>query len=119
MLGGIYGGVFTATEGAAIGVLLTAVGLRSRELDLRRTARRAAGHRRNVWRDFRHLPRCRHAERCTGAYADAGARRRPYRRPCLPPLACWRLRLIFYIVLGGVMDELSMLLLTLPSSSRR
>ena len=32
----------------------------------------------------------------------------------LPPLAVLALVLLFYIVLGGVMDELSMLLLTLP-----
>jgi len=35
-------------------------------------------------------------------------------RLALPPLAILALVLLFYIVLGGVIDEMSMLLLTLP-----
>jgi C4-dicarboxylate transporter DctM subunit len=115
VFGGIYGGVFTATEAAAVGALLTlAAGVAAGGL-------RWAGFKRallatmqttaaifmifvgadmlNAVLALSQLPA--ELARWVGTL-DA------------PPLAVIAAILLFYIVLGGVMDELSMLLLTLP-----
>ncbi len=115
VLGGIYGGVFTATEAAAIGVLLTAVaGAMRRELTwsglgaaLLATAETSGA----IFVIFLG------ADMLNGALAlsQMPARAAAFVSTLpLPPLAILALVLIFYIVLGGVMDELSMLVLTLP-----
>ncbi len=115
VLGGIYGGVFTATEAAAVGVVLTGLaGVLRRHLSWRglRNALLATAETSGViFMIFLG------ADMLNGALALT-------RMPALAaeligalplaPLAVLALVLLFYLVLGGVMDELSMLLLTLP-----
>jgi tripartite ATP-independent transporter DctM subunit len=115
VLGGIYGGVFTATEAAAIGVVLTAgVGIARGALSLAglRSALLATAEMSGViFMIFLG------ADMLNGALAlsQMPARAAEFVGALpLPPLAVLALVLVFYIVLGGVMDELSMLLLTLP-----
>ncbi len=115
VLGGIYGGVFTATEGAAIGVALTGiVGVLRGELSaarLRVALLATAETSGIIFMIFLG------ADMLNGALALT---QMPARAAELigalpwPPLAILAMVLLFYVVLGGVMDELSMLLLTLP-----
>jgi C4-dicarboxylate transporter DctM subunit len=114
-LGGIYGGFFTATEGAAVGTLaMLAVGLLQRQLDrhgfitsLLNTAETAAmiflillGA--EVFNAF--LASTQMPEQLASLISDSG----------LPPYGVIAGLLIIYILLGAVMDELAMMLLTLP-----
>jgi C4-dicarboxylate transporter, DctM subunit len=115
VLGGIYGGVFTATEAAAIGVVLAAVvGAVRRQLTLAGVKSALLGTAEvsgvifmiflgadmlNGALALTQMPAC--AAEFVGALP-------------LPPLAILALVLLGYIALGSVMDELSMLLLTLP-----
>jgi tripartite ATP-independent transporter DctM subunit len=115
VLGGIYGGVFTATEGAAIGVGLTGiVGLLRRELSaagLRAALLGAAETSGVIFMIFLGADMLNATLALTQmpARAAEAIAALPW-----PPLVVLALVLLFYIVLGGVMDELSMLLLTLP-----
>jgi tripartite ATP-independent transporter DctM subunit len=115
VLGGIYGGVFTATEGAAIGVALTGLaGVLRRELTAAglRTALLATAETSGViFMIFLGADMLNGALALTQfpAHAAEAIGALPW-----PPLLVLALVLLFYIVLGGVMDELSMLLLTLP-----
>jgi TRAP-type C4-dicarboxylate transport system permease large subunit len=114
VLGGIYGGVFTATEAAAIGVLLTAVaGAMRRELTWGglRAALLATAETSAPFSSSSSAPMLNGALALSQMPARAAAF---VSTLPLPPLAILALVLIFYIVLGGVMDELSMLVLTLP-----
>ncbi len=115
VLGGIYGGVFTATEAASVGVLLTAaIGLASRQLTLARagTALLLTAQTTGVifmifiGADMLNAALALSQMPAQIAHAIAGAE--------VPPVLILAAILGFYIVLGGVMDELSMLLLTLP-----
>ena len=115
VFGGIYGGVFTAIEGAAIGALLTllagvlrgALGWAAIRDALLSTAATTA----MIFMIFVG------ADMLNGALALT---QMPARVAELvaqsqwPPLLVVGAILLFYLVLGGVMDELSMLLLTLP-----
>jgi TRAP-type C4-dicarboxylate transport system permease large subunit len=115
VFGGIYGGVFTAVEGAAVGVLLTlAAGVARGELGwraLREALLSTASATAMIFMIFVG------ADMLNGALALT---QMPARladlvtRLDVPPLLVVAAILVFYIVLGGVMDELSMLLLTLP-----
>ncbi len=115
VLGGIYGGVFTATEAAAVGVLLTAVaGFAARQLTLSRVVRALLATAQTtgaIFMIFVGADMLNSALALTQmpAYAaDLVA------HADMAPLAIVVAVLVFYIVLGGVMDEMSMLLLTLP-----
>ena len=115
VVGGIYGGVFTPTEGAAVGVVMVLLlGLATRMLgiagiaqSLRQTAQTTAmifivllgAEMFNAFLAISELP-------VLLAEAVGGA--------ALPPHAVLAALLLFYILLGSVMDELAMLLLTLP-----
>jgi C4-dicarboxylate transporter, DctM subunit len=115
VVGGIYGGVFTPTEGAAVGaVSMLVVGLARRSLslpDLRtsliQTAETTAliflillgAEVFNAFLAFTQLP-----SEAAAAIAQSG----------LPPYAVLATMLAIYLVLGAVMDELAMILLTLP-----
>ena len=115
VFGGIYGGKFTPTEGASVGAAATFVAaLIKREI---------------TWQKFKH---------CFYATAEASAMifmiflgadlmnaalaltQVPGQLASvvqgwgLPPLAVVGAILLFYVVLGAVMDELSMILLTIP-----
>ena len=115
VLGGIYGGVFTPTEGAAVGAIaMLLVGLAQRSLDLRgilaslrQTAETSAmifiillGS--EVFDAFLALSRL--PETAAEIVGRSG----------LPPYAIMLSLMLFYILLGAVMDELAMILLTLP-----
>jgi C4-dicarboxylate transporter, DctM subunit len=115
VFGGIYGGKFTPTEGAAVGAAATFLA--------------ALAKREMTWRGF---------VRCFTATAEASAMifmiflgadlmnaalaltQVPAQLAGvvqgwgLPPLAVVGAILLFYVVLGAVMDELSMILLTIP-----
>jgi tripartite ATP-independent transporter DctM subunit len=115
VLGGIYGGVFTATEAAAVGVLLTAgAGFAARALTIRGAAQALLATAQTtgaIFMIFIGADMLNAALALTQMPAQlaaliAGAE--------VAPLAVVVAVLLFYIALGGVMDELSMLLLTLP-----
>jgi C4-dicarboxylate transporter DctM subunit len=115
VVGGIYGGVFTPTEGAAFGAMaMLLVGLLQRALDwrgiissLKQTAETTGmifiillGS--EVFNAF--LARSQMPAQAAEWVATLG----------LPPYVIMVCLLALYIVLGAVMDELAMLLLTLP-----
>jgi tripartite ATP-independent transporter DctM subunit len=115
VIGGIYGGIFTPTEGAAVGsVAMLAIGVARRSLtaddfltSLIQTAETTAmiflillgAEVFNAFLAFTQLPL-----QAAEAIAASG----------LPPYAVLGILLAFYILLGAVMDELAMILLTLP-----
>jgi C4-dicarboxylate transporter, DctM subunit len=115
VFGGIYGGIFSPTEGAAIGAILTlAAGMARRELGRRSLARALVATAEtsamvfmiflgadmmNAALALTEMP-ARVADWVTGL--------------AVPPLAIVGAVLLLYVLLGCVMDELSMLLLTIP-----
>jgi C4-dicarboxylate transporter, DctM subunit len=115
VVGGIYGGIFTPTEGASVGVLsMLAVGLWQRSLSfaaikesLIQTAETSAmifiillgSEVFNAFLALTQLP-------TTAAELVGGMGLSPY--------AIMAMLLVFYVFLGAVMDELAMILLTLP-----
>ncbi len=115
VVGGIYGGVFTPTEGASVGcVAMLIVGMAQRTLGweeikaaIIQTAETSAmifvillgAEVFNAFLALSQLP-----ELAARVVAESG----------LPPYGVILCLLIFYIILGGVMDELAMILLTLP-----
>lgn len=115
VVGGIYGGVFTPTEGAGVGavsmIVIAAVqrtlGWKEFRGALLQTAETSAmifiivlGSQ--VFEAF--LGRSQLPEKAAEFVAGFG----------LPPLGIIAVLMIFYILLGAVMDELAMILLTLP-----
>jgi TRAP-type C4-dicarboxylate transport system permease large subunit len=115
VVGGIYGGIFTPTEGAAVGaVAMLLIGLLQRTLGLRdvlvaiRQTAETSGMifiillGAEVFGAFLALSRLP----ATAAEAIGGLGLSPY--------VVLVSMLAFYILLGAVMDELAMLLLTLP-----
>jgi tripartite ATP-independent transporter DctM subunit len=115
VFGGIYGGLFTPTEGAAVGAAATFVA--------------ALAKREITWAKFKH---CFYATAQASAMifmiflgadlmnAALALTQVPGQLAAvvnswgLPPLAVVGAILLFYVVLGAVMDELSMILLTIP-----
>jgi C4-dicarboxylate transporter, DctM subunit len=115
VLGGIYGGVFTATEAAAVGVLATALaGFAAGQLTIRRSGRALLATAQTTGAIFMifigadMLNAALALTQMPAQVADLIA------HADLSPVAVVVAVLLFYIVLGGVMDEMSMLLLTLP-----
>lgn len=116
VFGGIYGGVFTATEGAAIGNILTfAITLVRREMTksrfvacIRTTAQTSGmiflifigADMINVALALSQLP---------AQLADMVAHLQ------ISPVVVMAGIMIFYVILGCVMDEMSMILLTVPT----
>ena len=115
VVGGIYGGIFTPTEGAAAGTIaMLAVGLVQRSLgweeiveSVKQTAETSGmiflillgSEVFNAFLALTHLP--------DNAAAWVGALG-------LQPYVIMIALMVFYILLGAVMDELAMMLLTLP-----
>jgi tripartite ATP-independent transporter DctM subunit len=115
VFGGIYGGVFTPTEGAAVGAVSTFVaGLALRELDLagiKRAFLQTAETSGMIFMIFVGADMLNSAlalSQLPAALAQTVA------GLGLPPLVIIAGILLFYIALGCVMDELSMILLTIP-----
>ncbi|MGE0851577.1 MAG: TRAP transporter large permease [Hyphomicrobiaceae bacterium] len=115
VIGGIYGGVFTPTEGAAFGAIAMLVvgvaqgtlGLRGILESLKQTAETSAmifiillGS--EVFDAFLALSKL--PEMAADIVGHSG----------LPPYVIMISLMLFYILLGAVMDELAMILLTLP-----
>ncbi len=115
VVGGIYGGIFTPTEGAAVGATATLgvaltqgrMGLRALRASLIQTAETSAmifaillGA--DVFNAFLALSRL--PDTMAQAIVASG----------LQPYAVVTALMLFYILLGAVMDELAMILLTLP-----
>jgi C4-dicarboxylate transporter DctM subunit len=115
VFGGIYGGLFSPTEGAAIGALLTYVmGLIRGELDRKGTARALVGSieaTAMVFMIFLGADMMNASLALTEMPAKIAAWVTTLQ---VPPLTVVIAVLLLYVVLGCVMDELSMLLLTIP-----
>jgi C4-dicarboxylate transporter, DctM subunit len=115
VVGGIYGGVFTPTEGAAVGVIvMLAIGLLQRKLSrqgivtaLCQTAETSGMiflilFGAEVFGAFLALT---HMPTVIAELVGASG---------MPPYAVLACMLLIYILLGAVMDEIAMILLTLP-----
>jgi C4-dicarboxylate transporter DctM subunit len=115
VFGGIYGGYFSPTEGAAVGALATFVaGAAKRELGLEAIKQSFLGSAETsamVFLIFLGADMINASLALTAmpaAVADWDG------HLPVPPLAIIGAVLVLYVVLGGVMDELSMMLLTIP-----
>ena len=115
VFGGIYGGVFPPTEGAAVGAVSTlALALARGELTRAKLATsfyQAAESSAMIFLIFIGADLMNSALALTQVPAQLAA---AVGSSGLPPLAIVGAILVFYIVLGCVMDELSMILLTVP-----
>lgn len=115
VFGGIYGGVFSPTEGAAVGAVLTlAVALFNRELTwhgLWSSCRATAETSAMVFLIFLGADMMNAALALTQMPGQLAAW---VTGLSLPPLLIVGAVLLVYVLLGCVMDELSMLLLTIP-----
>ncbi len=115
VFGGIYGGVFTPTEGAAVGAAATFIAaLLKREINWEKfklcfysTAESSA----MIFMIFLGADLMNSALALTQVPAQLSGVVQGWG---LPPLAVVGAILLFYVVLGAVMDELSMILLTIP-----
>ena len=115
VFGGIYGGICTPTEGASIGTTLTfATALARRGLNLEKfkqsllSTAQTSGMIFMIFMGADMMNACLALSQLptelAGSVAQAG----------IPPLAVMAAIMVFYIVLGCVMDELSMIMLTIP-----
>ena len=115
VFGGIYGGIFTPTEGAAVGAAATFVaGLAKRELDLpaiRSSFLATAETSGMIFMIFLGADMLNSALALSQMPAQLA---QTVSSLGLPPLVVMVCVLLFYILLGCVMDELSMILLTIP-----
>jgi C4-dicarboxylate transporter, DctM subunit len=115
VFGGIYGGKFTPTEGAAVGAAATFVAaLLKREINWAKfkqcfyaTAESSA----MIFMIFLGADLMNSALALTQVPGQLASVIQGWG---LPPLAVVGAILVFYVVLGAVMDELSMILLTIP-----
>lgn len=115
MFGGIYGGLFTPTEGAAVGAASTLVtGIARHELDANGVMASFLGAAETTGMIFMiflgadllnsALALSQMPAKLAESVAASG----------LPAVAVLVGILVFYVILGAVMDELSMILLTIP-----
>ena len=115
VFGGIYGGVFSPTEGAAVGAVATLVaGLAQRELTLdgmKTSLAATAETSAMVFMIFLGADMMNATLALTGMPAALAGWVSGLQ---VAPLVIVAAVLLFYVLLGCVMDELSMLLLTLP-----
>ena len=115
VFGGIYGGYFTPTEGAAVGAAVTFVAaLAKREIDwpkFKQCFYSTAESSAMIFMIFLGADLMNSALALTQVPAQLAGVVQGWG---LPPLAVVGAILLFYVVLGAVMDELSMILLTIP-----
>jgi C4-dicarboxylate transporter, DctM subunit len=115
VFGGIYGGIFSPTEGAAVGAVATLVaGFAQRELNLEGLKRSFVGTAETsamVFMIFLGADMMNASLALTQlpTFLAAWVGGLP-----VSPLLIIAAILVFYVILGCVMDELSMLLLTIP-----
>jgi len=115
VFGGIYGGVFTPTEGAAVGAFATFIAAVARgEMTLRQFAEcfyQTAESAAMIFLIFLGADLMNAALALTQVPAQLAQVVGAWG---LSPVAVVAAILLFYVVLGAVMDELSMILLTIP-----
>lgn len=116
VFGGIYGGLFTATEGAAIGNVLTcAITLARREMDRGkfaaavRTTAQTSGMIFLIFIGADMINASLALSQLPTQLADLVAHLR------ISPMLVMVGVMLFYVLLGCVMDEMSMILLTVPT----
>ena len=115
VFGGIYGGIFTPTEGAAIGATLTFVfALIKRQLTVKtaiesiRTTAVTSGMIFMIFIGADMINASLALSQLPNHLADVIA------HAAVPPPVVMAAIMIFYVILGCVMDEMSMILLTVP-----
>ncbi|MBI5719760.1 MAG: TRAP transporter large permease [Burkholderiales bacterium] len=115
VFGGIYGGKFTPTEGAAVGAAATFVAaLAKREIDwvkFKQCFYATAESSAMIFMIFLGADLMNSALALTQVPGQLASVVQGWG---LPPLAVVGAILLFYVALGAVMDELSMILLTIP-----
>ena len=115
VFGGIYGGIFSPTEGAAVGAILTLiVGFAKGELNweaVKRSCLSSAETSGMVFLIFLGADMMNASLALTQMPAALAGW---VTGLSVPPLVVVAAVLLFYVMLGCVMDELSMLLLTIP-----
>ena len=116
VFGGIYGGLFTATEGAAIGNVMTcAITLLRREMDAPkfvaavRTTAQTSGMIFLIFIGADMINAALALSQLPAQLAEVVSHLQ------ISPLLVMAGVMVFYIVLGCVMDEMSMILLTVPT----
>ena len=115
VFGGIYSGLFSPTEGAAVGAVLTFVaGLVKRELTWRGIERSFVGTAETSAMVFLIFLGADMMNATLALTAMPAALAEWVGHLQVPPLVIVAAILAFYVLLGCVMDELSMLLLTIP-----
>jgi C4-dicarboxylate transporter, DctM subunit len=115
VFGGIYGGLFSPTEGAAVGAVATLLaGLVRRELNLPAIGRSFLGTAETTAMVFLIFLGADMMNASLALTAMPAALADWVGHLQVPPLAIIASILVFYVLLGCVMDELSMLLLTIP-----
>ena len=115
VFGGIYGGVFTPTEGAAIGATLTfVITLARRQLSWRkavesiRTTAVTSGMIFMIFIGADMMNAALALSQLPNQLADLIA------HAAIAPVVVMAVIMLFYVLLGCVMDEMSMILLTVP-----
>ena len=115
VFGGVYGGIFTPTEGAAIGALLTlVVAILKGEMSLKkfnesiRTTAATSGMIFMIFLGADMINASLALSQLPNQLADVVANAN------IAPVAVMAAIMLFYILLGAVMDEMSMILLTVP-----
>jgi tripartite ATP-independent transporter DctM subunit len=115
VFGGIYGGLFSPTEGAAVGAVGTFVAsLAQRELNWQGIRRSFIGTAETSAMVFMIFLGADMINASLALTAMPAAVADWVGHLPVPPLAIVGAVLVLYIILGGVMDELSMMLLTIP-----
>jgi tripartite ATP-independent transporter DctM subunit len=115
VFGGIYGGVFSPTEGAAVGAVATFLaGVARRELSWDGIGRSFLGTAETSAMVFLIFLGADMMNASLALTQMPAALAQWVGGLQVPPLAIVAAVLVFYVVLGCVMDELSMLLLTIP-----
>lgn len=115
VFGGIYGGLFSPTEGAAVGAVATfVVAALQGELGRRAIAASFLGAAETSAMVFMIFLGADMMNASLALTAMPAALAAWVGALAVPPLAIVMAILVFYVVLGCVMDELSMLLLTIP-----
>ena len=115
VFGGIYGGLFSPTEGAAVGAVGTFVaGLAQRELDWQGIRRSFIGSAETSAMVFMIFLGADMINASLALTAMPAAVADWVGNLPMAPLAIIGAVMVLYIILGGVMDELSMMLLTIP-----
>jgi C4-dicarboxylate transporter DctM subunit len=115
VIGGIYGGIFTPTEAAAVGtVAMLSIGLLQRRLDWTRIKEAMAQTAQTAGMIFIILLGAEVFDAFLALSQLPAKAAELVAQSGLPPYAIMALLMLFYILLGAVMDELAMILLTLP-----